>query len=122
MRKIIIALLFLFSCSVIPSFAANWYYVAGDDTISFFVDNSSVIKNNHEAVVWVKTINTDGNYALRQVRLTYSPHTFTFLSENFYDATGNIIHSRIYSSYSQKTVPVPPDTFVDAIWHLIWSY
>ena len=122
MRKFMIVLLLLFSCSIIPSFAANWYYVASDDTISFFIDNSSVIKNNREAVVWIKTVNADGSYELRQVRFTHSPRTFTFLSENHYDSTGNVIHSQIYSSYAQKTVPIPPDTFVAAIWRLIWPY
>ena len=97
-----IALFLLFSCSIMPVLAVNWYYVGTNSSGSvFYIDNSSVIKNKTDAIFWSKRVSPNGTSSLFQAYMT---------------------RSGAVPNYAQKKMPIPPGSIFDSIWHLIWSY
>ena len=97
MKKVCLTLcllvLMVLSIGSTPAFAASWYYVGNSNngTESVYIDNSSVIKNNRKAIVWVKWITSENKKSLQRVYYTRRPKTFTILSFTTYDADGNVI-------------------------------
>ena len=103
MRKIIIALLFLFSCSVMPVLAVNWYYVGTNSSGSaFYIDNSSIIKNKTDAIVWSERVSPDGTSALFQAYTTRTYPSVTLLAFVNYNTSGKVSNSGSVPNYAQK--------------------
>ena len=119
----LLALMFL-SVGSTPAFAADWYYVgtSDDGTVSAYIDNSSVEKNNRSAIIWERWINSDGTELLRRVYYTRRPKTCTMLSYTSYDVQGNITSSEDIPSYEQTSDAIRPDTMAETIWYCIWPY
>ena len=123
MRKIIIALLFLFSCSVMPVLAVNWYYVGTNSSGSaFYIDNSSIIKNKTDAIVWSERVSPDSTSALFQAYMTRTYPSVTLLAFVNYNTSGKVSNSGAVPNYAQKKMPIPPGSIFDSIWHLIGPY
>lgn len=128
MKKVylILCLLALMVLSVgsTPAFAADWYYVgtSDDGTISVYIDNSSVEKNNRNAIVWVKYIDSDNTESIERVYYTRRPKTCTLLSFTTYDAQGNVVASEDIPYYEQTSESIRPDTMGESVWYCIWPY
>lgn len=103
MRKIIIALLFLFSCSVMPVLAVNWYYVGTNSSGSaFYIDNSSIIKNKTDVIVWSERVSPDSTSALFQAYMTRTYPSVTLLAFVNYNTSGKVSNSGSVPNYAQK--------------------
>lgn len=128
MKKVYLTLcllaLMVLSVSYTPAFAANWYYVGNSNNgrESVYIDNSSVIKNNRRAIVWVKWITSENTKSLQRVYYTRRPKTFTILSFTTYDADGNVIDNVDIPSYAQRSRAIRPGTMGESIWYCIWPY
>ena len=128
MKKVYLTLcllvLMVLSVGSTPAFAADWYYVgtSDDGTISVYIDNSSVEKNNRNAIVWIKCIESDNSESLIRAYYTRRPKTSTTLSITSYDAQGNVIYSEDIPSYEQTSESIRPDTMDEAVWYCIWPY
>lgn len=123
MRKIMIALFLLFSCSIMPVLAVNWYYVGTNSSGSvFYIDNSSVIKNKTDAIFWSKRVSPNGTSSLFQAYMTRTYPSVTLLAFVNYNTSGKVSNSGTVPNYAQKKMPIPPGSIFDSIWHLIWSY
>ena len=123
MRKIMIALFLLFSCSIMPVLAVNWYYVGTNSSgRAFYIDNSSVIKNKTDAIVWYKIVSPNGTSTLFQAYMTRTYPSVTLLAFVNYNTSGKVSNSGTVPNYAQKKMPIPPGSISDSIWHLIWPY
>lgn len=128
MKKVYLTLCLLvtlvLSVGCTTAFAADWYYVgtSDDGTVSTYIDNSSVEKNNRSAIIWEKWMHSDGTELLWRVYYTRRPKTYTLLSYTTYDAQGNAIASEDIPSYEQTSDDIRPDTMAESIWYCIWPY
>ncbi len=128
MKKVYLTLCLLvtlvLSVGCTTAFAADWYYIgtSDDGTISAYIDNSSVEKNQHSAIIWERWVRSDNTELLRRVYYTRRPKTCTMLSFTDYDAQGNVIDSEDIPSYEQDSDAIRPDTMAEAIWYCIWPY
>lgn len=128
MKKVYLTLCLLvtlvLSLGYTTAFAADWYYVgtSDDGTVSAYIDNSSVEKNNRDAIIWERWMISDGTELLQRVYYTRRPKTCTTLSYTNYDAQGNVTFSEDIPSYEQDSAAIRPDTMAEAIWYCIWPY
>lgn len=121
-RVVCLAVMIALSIDCTSAFAADWYYVGTSDSgdMSVFIDNASVIKNNHSAVVWTKWTNPDGSYVIDQWSLTHTPKTFTVLSTTEYDSKGNVVD--FSDNLHSDSHTIVPESMSEAIWYCIWAY
>lgn len=121
MKKCFLILLFIL-CISSQVLAADWYFAGGSSQVQAYIDNSSVRKNEREAIIWIKYIKPDGNYYLQETRFTRTPPTASILYVIFYDKKGEVISSFSTSPYERSPESLPPESIGDSIWHLIWPY
>lgn len=116
--------LMVLSIGCTTAFASDWYYVgtSDDGSISAYIDNESVVKNNREATVWVKWNHSDGSYVISKIYYTRNPKTSTWLYFVVYDAKGNVVNSEGVPYYAQSSQPIVPDSMDEAVWYCIWPY
>ncbi len=121
MKKFIIALVLLISCSgFVPAYAVNWEWAATSlNGEKWYVDTSSIKKGNTRTLLWVKRIYPTGNYQLSQIGITKSREAIEFQYIN-YNSMGEVVSYYIYEPWECKAIAVPPDTILDVIYHLIW--
>lgn len=124
MKKIIIMICLLVSCYGF-SFAADWYWVgSGVDGTQYYVDNSSVEKNEQGAVIWVKMVHPDGSYRVSQEAYRRNK-VYAMISTAEYDSAGNYLdgasipyNNPIYLDWT----PIPPESMAEAYYFAIWPY
>lgn len=123
MKKFFLSLLVIV-CLSSPAFAASWYYVgrATPSNTLFYIDNASVYKNTNAAIIWIKRVMPDGSHGIAREYFTHTPPTATLLSIIDYAPNGTVIRSVEFPANRRRTMSIPPDTILDDIWHLIWSY
>lgn len=122
MKKYFLALLFIF-CIGSQVFAADWYFAGSASNTLFYIDTSSVRKDNDEAIMRVKAVNSDGSYSLGDMKLTHTPPTYSFSYAESYTADGtlkSIVSSYNMPVYLKNRAVIPPDSVSDYIWHRIW--
>lgn len=123
MKKFFLSLLVIV-CLSSPAFAASWYYVgrATPSNTVLYIDNASVYKNEYAAIVWLKKVSPDGRRGIARMYFTHTPPTYTLLSAVYYAPNGSVIRNVEIPANRRRTMSIPPDTMVDNVWHLIWSY
>lgn len=98
--------------------AANWYYAgrsSGGDT--YFIDNDSVEKNNHQATMWVRVMDTDGTVTLYLIHINRGSRTMRFLSGVEYNKAGEVVAS---SNQPTAWKAIVPDSMMDVFFDLVW--
>lgn len=80
------------------------------------------MKNDRDAVLWTKIIHTDSSYDLDELHITHTPRTYIILSTISYDSNDAVTDIRTIPSYAQEALSIPPGSFIEGIWHLIWRY
>lgn len=119
-KKILYLVLFLgLSFSSVNSVSASdWYWLRTDNTgVNYYVDNSSVKKNNSEAIVWLKKQFIDKSYILCMMKVT-NYGTAAMYIQDHYDKYGRFAFRETYSGIE---IPIPPDTLLyDKLIPLIW--
>lgn len=123
MKKIIISIVTLLALNLSPVFAADWYYVAnsninGEPGFSVFIDNNRVLKDNKEAVVWIKYNFDDGTKLIEECYFDRKYMTVTTFYWILYDENGDIVFSE--ENDKKKHTPIAPDTIYESIFNLIW--
>ena len=110
-------LLGVFAISDIAS-AANWYYVGRNTGLdTYFIDNDSVKKNNREATMWVRVMDTDGTSALYLLHIDRPSRKMRYLSSVKYNAAGEVVAS---SHTATEWKAIVPDSMMDVIFDLVW--
>ncbi len=91
MKKIILIVLSLiiFKSSVFAS--SDWIYFAKDnDGKKMYVDVSSIYTKNGNTSTWIKVINADNSYNIKNVLFKCSCREYTTRSYLEYDIKGNV--------------------------------
>lgn len=119
MKKFIIILAIVFSCiGLIPSYAANWYWIGADTNGGqWYVDNQSASKSYGIATIWVKRVDENGSYKISLNEIT-TRHEIALIKVIDYDANGNVISSW-NTPFKQYSVIVPEsmgETLYDSVW------
>lgn len=122
MKKWIIALVLLISCSgILPIHASNWYWIARDmNNGHWYIDASSVRKEYGNSTVWMKWEFPNGNYMVSQMEITKS-RTATELQYTMYNPRGEVIYYHIFESWEKRTISIPPDSILDIAYRAIWG-
>lgn len=119
MKKLFVVLLTLLALSC-PAFAADWYYLGNSkDGTQYYIDNSSVEKNEKAAMVWCKTIDTDGSSSIVQYAFIRNEKLIAILNISNYDANDSYISGY---SYALQWGAIVPDTVGELIYYSIWPY
>lgn len=118
MNKVLICLLLICSFSF-PSFAASWYYL-GEDTANsqVYIDNSSVLKDNLYAMVWVKYVDPDGTVAMRRYYINRKLRAYSTMQKITYSPNGDVIEN--YPIHVLNWNLFPPETVMEKIYKSIW--
>lgn len=123
MKKYFLALLFIL-CMGSQVFAATWDFIGATPSQHIYIDNTSVRKNDDEASISAKFVNSDGSYALCEMNFKHAPLSYSFSRVEYYAADGNlkaIVDRYDMPAYAKNPEIISPDSISDRIWHLIWS-
>ena len=101
--------------------AADWYYLGESyDGEQYSVDNSSVVKDDKEAVVWIRVNNPNGEYYLERVRLNRNNFTIQTLDvKPFYSDGTPYAEDEYY--FDPSVDSIPPDSMGEELYHLLWE-
>lgn len=120
MKKYLLTLFLIFSF-ITPCFAANWYWIGNDDGVNYFVDNDSVVKNQHQAFVVTKLVFPSGDYKIIQMRMNHDDQTYKFTSLYEYDSHNRMKYTYNYSTGSNLGLTIHANSFTEAVYHSLWS-
>lgn len=126
--KKFIPILSLFLVMSLPiSFAENWYYAGGSDGQDIFIDNDSVVKNNQEANLQIKFVNSDGSYVIRRATFYHDSQKYKYNDEIDYNAGGAQVNyktaqdeSSSDGGLSSRLRPVSASDMSFKVYFLIW--
>ena len=118
MRRILLILIFILGIGS-SAFATSWYYVGTqhESGYSIYVDNDTVIKNNEYAVVWTKTLYTNGSYFMERIYVSHDRY-MKIMSAFLYNTQGHLIKRYDFSKYQVQEIV--PESDGDFLYHLIW--
>lgn len=120
MKKYLFTLLLIFSF-ITPCFAANWYWIGNDEGVNYFVDNDSVVKNQHQAFVVTKLVFPSGDYKIIQMRMNHDDQTYNFTSLYEYDSHNRMKYTYNYSTDSNLGLSIHINSFTETVYHSLWS-
>ena len=108
----------LLLCTSLPVNAASWYYVGKSrQNQTYFIDNSSVIKRNGYAKVWVKINDSDGSSSIMRISLNRFSRTMGIYNSIDYNSYGQIVNSNDF--YGRET-PIVPGSVGEGLLNVIW--
>jgi len=120
MKKIFIVFMCLL-CFSIPCFASSWYWIgASTNGTQYYIDNDSVRKNNHYAIVWVKISNPDGTSSIEQLFFNHYNKTYAVNRWADYASNGQVSNSGTPSYLNYESII--PDSMGENVYYAIWGY
>lgn len=105
-------------CLFSTSFAENWYYVGQEKGYSYFIDNSRVTKDEHQAMLYIKRLSPHGDYTISKNLFRRVERDATMLHWSQYDDAGNLWES---ASTKKPRVKVDSSNSLKKIFELIWG-
>lgn len=120
--KKILFLLSLLLAFCMPVFADQWYWLSSDDTMTTYLDNEHVYKDDDCAIVWTRTEFHSGRMAgsviYMQWHVTHKGK-ISYIYGHGRKANGRLTQNYPDSSYWNKSVLDSPG-FIN-LYTLIWS-
>ena len=122
-KKILVIMLMLLSFSGMAdaSSVPNWYWLYSDDTMTTYIDNAHVLKDDYCAIVWTKCIFRSGPYngdVLYMQWYITRDGKISWIYGKERKADGRITYHYPDSNYSDKSVTESPK--FQKLYDLIW--
>lgn len=101
--------------------AADWYYLGENtDGEQYSVDNSSVVKDDRVATMWIRVNETNGEHYLEVVRINRVNYTMQTLDVKPFHADGTPYAADEF--YFDNTVDtIPEGSMGEELFYLVWG-